>query len=842
MLGDRDRLELTEMIHLIPYGYEDINHLIEDIPKYVDKLKELWRGLVQQWDKVLGKVTNNYTVIMHSEEILIGLIVLVLLILVVSVWLIKRSYSKPRVITKPVSAKEALKAAKLSAKAGNFVRAGEYYEQGKDYHKAIKMYLKGRAQTRAATVYAKKLNNPNKAVGLLLDNKLFDPLAQLYADMDQHAKAAEYFLKAGKQQMAAESFEKSGEYYQAAELYRKSSRLAEAARCYSKAQVWDAAAEMYTGMYREYKRAIRGKEGTRDLPKLQDLAKKAASHLKQAGNYKTAAEICLDAGLSVPAADMFVMAGELDRAAEIYVDQKEHKKAAEIFAKTGDKRKAAEIMAHYHHSHGEGEQAVKFMVMSGDYLGAADIFAGKGQYIKAAELFIKGGDSRTAAEMYVAAGRIDLAVGLYERQGDLEAAIRMCEETGNEDMLANLYERTRRYFDAARIHQEQGNVDKAMVMLGKVTHENPNFAQAQYRLGQIHMDRGEFKQALDKLQAMAGRLGLSPQTLDQYYLLAMAYEKADHPMYAMGVFHQIARINYNYKDVVMRINVLTQKLAQQGQAQAAKASGTIAHRYRVVKELGRGGMGVVYLAQDLHLDRQVAFKVLPEELKANAQMVEFFIREAKSLAKLNHPYIVSIFDAGQESGVNYIIMEYVDGKDFKDLMGEGKRLPVSAGIQVFSQLAQALDYAHELKIVHRDIKPANIMWTRNRTIKVMDFGLAKVVDHMREGRSVVAGTPYYMSPEQFQAKNVDHRSDIYSMGITVYELLTGKVPFVDGDIGYHHLHTTPQPPRQLNSQIPVEVERIILKCMAKDIKQRYQSARDVFEDLLRTTGPGGNAT
>jgi serine/threonine-protein kinase len=239
----------------------------------------------------------------------------------------------------------------------------------------------------------------------------------------------------------------------------------------------------------------------------------------------------------------------------------------------------------------------------------------------------------------------------------------------------------------------------------------------------------------------------------------------------------------------------------------------------------------------------VAFKVLPEEFKANSEIIQNFKAEAVRIAQLNHPYIVTLFEAGEENQAYFIIMEFVEGKNLKELLGgKGRRFPIAAGVQVFSQLAQALDYAHRNKVIHRDIKPANIMWTPHNIIKVMDFGLAKMVDKIREGTSLIGGTPFYMSPEQTLNKDVDHRTDIYAMGVSMYELLTGRVPFAEGDIGYQHLHSAPVLPTKLNPQLSPELERIILKCMAKDKGQRYQSAKDVYEDLVRLADKGGLKT
>ncbi len=825
-----------------PFAEGLINRIIDAVPGYLDKAAEFWDELVQKFSSFLSDYTQNYDVIMNADKILMGLIALVVLVPAVTVFVLRRRSNKPQMMARPTTPREAKKAAKRAYKSGNFVRAGELYEQAEVYNKALDMYERGRAFGKMAGLYANQMHMPEKGIEILEKNKLWDPAARMMANMGRHAEAADYYFRSGKQQLAAEEYDKAGDMLKAGELYLKLNRNEDAARCFGRAKAWAQAARAQNVILVEFKKAIEGKSTPKDVAKFQDLAKKTAYFFKQAQDYGPAADILLSAKMPKLAAELYLLAGDEAKAAELFLEDLDYKRAAELFSKAGDRRRAAEIMAQYHQKQGNELETARYLVMAEDYLGAADIYAGQNEYEKAAQLFMKGGDSRAASEMFVLAGQTEKALQIFEKTGDLESAIRLCEEAGDDSALAGLYARTKRFFEAAALYQDKGLFDKAAEFLEKVSAEDPRFAEANYKLGQILMEKGDFPGALHKFQIMASRVPLSAHSLDHYYMLAMAYERNDELMYAMNLYQQIMAFNYHYKDVAMRVNGVAKKLAEHhGAAYNAtrpgsgwgRPGGTIAERYKVVKELGRGGMGVVYMAEDTHLGRNVAFKVMAEEFKTNQQMVASFVSEARSLAKLNHPYIVSIIDAGEESGVYFIIMEFIEGKDFKQLMGKNKRLPVAAGVNVFMQLCQALDYAHGLKIIHRDIKPANIMWTSTQTIKIMDFGLAKVMDKMREGRTVVAGTPYYMSPEQTLGRNVDHRSDIYSMGVSVYELLTGSVPFMEGDIGYHHIHTPPTPPTHLNNQIPPELERIILKCMAKDQNQRYQSARETFEDLTR---------
>jgi len=233
--------------------------------------------------------------------------------------------------------------------------------------------------------------------------------------------------------------------------------------------------------------------------------------------------------------------------------------------------------------------------------------------------------------------------------------------------------------------------------------------------------------------------------------------------------------------------------------------------------------------------------VLPESLKENPHAVTNFLREAKAAAKLNHPNIVTVYDCGEQDGRYYIAMEYVDGTTLKEILRRRGRISSSGILHVLVQMAEALAYAHEQKVVHRDIKPANAMWTRDKKAKLMDFGLAKVVEEVRNHTTAVAGTPYYMSPEQTLGKNIDHRTDIYSLGVALFEMAAGVVPFKEGNIPYHHVHTSPPNVLEVSPDLPKPLAAIIHKCLEKDPAKRFQSAREILAAVRGTLGNGGAA-
>jgi len=259
--------------------------------------------------------------------------------------------------------------------------------------------------------------------------------------------------------------------------------------------------------------------------------------------------------------------------------------------------------------------------------------------------------------------------------------------------------------------------------------------------------------------------------------------------------------------------------------------------YRILKELGKGGMGVVYKAHQLSLGRPVAMKVLPTHLTSDPSFVKRFQNEARAIAKLNHPNIVQIYDIGHEDDIHYYTMEFIEGPTLDEMIYKEGFLSSDRTLTIISQVSKALQYAHSQGIVHRDIKPSNIMIAKSGRVKVTDFGLAL---QQRTTRLTVdggiVGTPEYMSPEQAGGRTATAQSDIYSLGVVAYELLTGAVPF-EGESPLMVLNkiqnSEPQWPRAVNPGLPIEFENIIRKMMAKDPADRYSSCQELLQDTQR---------
>jgi serine/threonine-protein kinase len=316
------------------------------------------------------------------------------------------------------------------------------------------------------------------------------------------------------------------------------------------------------------------------------------------------------------------------------------------------------------------------------------------------------------------------------------------------------------------------------------------------------------------------------------------------------VYEHIATADPKFKDIREKIELLKKAgegavfgtIGKKTNDAAVVVDGlgqnTTLGRYEIVKELGRGAMGIVYLGKDPKINRQVAVKTLrfEEELDEDQtkSIKDRFFREAESAGNLTHPNIIRIFDAGEDQDVAYIAMELLDGEDLKKYTEKATLLPEERAVEIIMQVAFGLDYAHKQGVVHRDIKPANIMLLKDGTLRITDFGIARIQATSKTATGAVLGTPAYMSPEQVNGKKVDGRADVFSLGVTMYEMLTGEKPFVADSIAallYRIANVDHPDPREFNSAVSVRLLPIINKALAKDPDDRYQTAGELGDDL-----------
>jgi len=366
-------------------------------------------------------------------------------------------------------------------------------------------------------------------------------------------------------------------------------------------------------------------------------------------------------------------------------------------------------------------------------------------------------------------------------------------------------------------------------------------------LGLSFQNQGMLDMAFDKFR----KVPVTDETKDLLYNLALDYERKRQYNKAASVYEYIEQHDPNYRDIAPKKKKLLQASEtmiygdgflsgglDDGMLTVDTGTKPTLGRYEIIKQLGKGAMGIVYLGQDPRINRTTAIKTFrfsddfePEEAE---KLKERFFREAESAGTLSHPNIVTIYDAGDEGDLAYIAMEYLEGENFQKYTKKRHLLPMRKVIDYVADIAEGLDYAHEKGIVHRDIKPANIMFLKNGQVKITDFGIARITATSQTQTGVVKGTPHYMSPEQISGKKVDGRSDIFSLGAMLFQLLTGELPF-RGDSPaslMHRIMHVPHPnPRDINPRIVKPLVAITDKALEKDRNKRYQKAGHMAQHL-----------
>ena len=632
--------------------------------------------------------------------------------------------------------------------------------------------------------------------------------AMLCVRHERFEDAQEYFLRANEPARAAQVAQRLGSHKLAAELYERGGELRKAAACYERVgqlpkaqELLNAAAERdglhgpgggaprpaaksAGAQYKELK--AKGAADDAGRVEAQQAAQRAGEEALAAGNIRGAAEIYRDAGLADEAIHLYAnVLGAPGDAAPLVAKRGHHDRAAELYELAGQKDRAAAAWVEMARKEGRVEPYVDrverldpraALRMLADATGARAPTAESAEiFYRYGEMLERLGDRVRALEVMLSLQR---TVAGYK---DVDGRVRAL---GAPTAPAAPAERAEAAPTTVVVQHFQVSADARPADVQALAKEAARASADAMRLSLLH--DGEVRAAregpsLEALRRYAGDGPCSLKNIEVYYKMGLVCLAHGDWGAALGHFQAVEEASPGYRDAAGRASAIRQ-WQESMSGKSSVASGVLqggaqsASRYALHGELGRGGMAVVYRATDTVLGRDVALKFIADEALGRREFREMFLREARSVAQLNHPNIVTIYDVGSLEGRTFIAMELVEGQTLEHHVVEQKKLPVVEALRATLQVLQALEYAHGRQIIHRDIKPSNMMRTGSGTVKLMDFGLAKSVDHATKA-SVIAGTPAYMPPEQFAGQNVDHRADLYAVGVSLFEMLTGELPF-----------------------------------------------------------------
>jgi tetratricopeptide (TPR) repeat protein len=706
-----------------------------------------------------------------------------------------------------------------ACRRGDFLSAGELFLQAGKPRKALRAFLKARAWARAGDV-ARSMGKLAKAAGFYerQGGQALATAAQLHQRLGHEERAKALWSRLGQELV------QRGEPQHAIEPFAKAGDL---------------------------KRAITACQLALEQKKLTPaVAEAALEACRQAQQLPLAAQVAVFLGRHAEAGELYLAAGMPAEAARAFEQAGEVARAAEAWRLAGEGERAARYRAQSFAQKGLLQQAVEELTAAGLHQEAAQILLRQGRAREAFDRLLLAGRKHEAAEVAVA--HLDPAEGArlleeleeweaagraWEKAGELRAAARCYERAGELQRVLDLYGVLGVPGEQARILALLGHIEEAFLVLHRAGDLQgawellsrfggvyPSLASELVDVAQ-HLRRTDKAAAVAALQRATAGVPVTAELLPALALQAELLEALGDLAGAERVWQRILEFDYSFRDAARQLQRLQAARAQERELrQPASGPPTpppadASLRYVLEQELGRGGMGIVYRARDTKLGRTVAIKILHPR-QHSPEALRRFEREARAAAALSHPGIVHIYDFGQGFGSSFLVMEYVAGPTLHQLLKQEPAFIRANLLVLMLQAAEAVGYAHSQHVVHRDLKPANFILADRKQLKILDFGIARRLDELDLGQSGVTGTPYYMAPEQILNEQPDERSDIYSLGVTFFQLATGTLPFPTGNVIKAHLEQAPPDPKALNPELEPAVCHLILRCLEKDPAKR----------------------
>jgi len=726
-------------------------------------------------------------------------------------------------------------------KEANWLAAGKLLEDHGDLVEAVEAYTSGSEFWAAASVL-ERMGRGERAAEMYLQAGDHKKAAKVFTDIGKPAKAAALFLEKGNTLEAARLFSVAGAWDTAADLYAKGGYPLRAAEAYAKKGEFLKAAEAYEKHFMENVSYGTAYSSTAASPD-QKSALLAGQSYEKAKDLNRAQQVYVKGGFFKEAAGASVALGQYAKAAELYMRAEDPANAATAFERAGDLVHAANLRGELAIKEERIPEAAAFFQKGQDYLRAAELFESAGMLAEAAGAYEAGDSHAAAGSVYIRAGLKDRAAASYERAGEFETAAKLYDEVGNDAKGVELYEKAGLTFKSGEAAARAGDRERAIALLQRVSAQDENYRVAAELLARLFLEAGRPALAVERLRRILGSDPVSASTLDLYYWMAVAQEKAGKGAEALSIYEQILAEDLDFRDVESRVTAVREgrpspdpppimgprrtapappprpaapapaaaRVAPTPAAAAAPAAR--AARFVNKEEIGRGPLGTVFRAADEGDGRHVALRVLPAALLTGPGVLQGLVADLKAAARLSHPNLVKVLGVAEIDGQRCVVTEFVAGKSFSEALRAGHKMKVQQVHSLGRVLAQALSFIHGKELVHGSIQPSNIM-VASGVVKLADLGLGRLAQSQ-------APTPHYRAPEN----QLDVAGDLYALCAVLYHLLTG-------------VHPASQPqgvalplPGKLADGVPEAFDKLLIRGLHPRRDLRHASADAVLAEL-----------
>lgn len=470
------------------------------------------------------------------------------------------------------------------------------------------------------------------------------------------------------------------------------------------------------------------------------------------------------------------------------------------------------------------QQAARYFSLAGEFAKAAGMYEMIFDYKNAIINYVKAMQIQTAGDLLIRIGEKKKAARLFEKARKYDLAVKYYKETESYGELMDLFTRMKNYFEAFKIAFKTKDLLLAYEFTRKIPKTDPNYVHAHIYL---MLDRLDHKDN-EKIQELFEGFISDPEiTFNAHALASCAeiLESAGLFKQAIEVYDMLLSHHTDEDKIRSKIQQIEKKFKQSSILPTLQ---TYQDRFQLYRKLGTGAMGSVYKAKDTITGEWIALKTLPISAD-DEELLRAFVQEGRTAIRLNHPNITQVYDYGIENDHYFISLEFLEGKTLKEILAQVGQLSVANFLSIAIPLTSAVAYAHQNHVIHRDIKPANIMLLPNKTLKLMDFGISKIT--ALSDKSIARGTPFYISPEQILGIQTTKQSDLYSLGVVFYEMLSGNPPFMEQDVLHDHIHKPAEELNKIVLDVPFRLLNLIMACLAKKPERRPQSAQKVLETL-----------